>query len=167
MADFLYGKRVDPYRSFRFRVLDANGKPLGGFAKVSGLKDDTEVIEYREGVDGNTVRKLPGITTCENIVLERGLSADGAMQSWRDEVWKADTDSTMRPDSEFRRDLVIQLLDMRGVVVKEWRVMEAWPATYEIGDMDANASDVVLEHIELANEGHYMVTQAGRLTAGS
>ncbi len=156
MADFLYGKRVDPYRGFRFRVLDLSGAQLGGFNTIDGLRDETEVVEYREGIDGVTARKLPGFTSSDNLVLERGLSVNDSLQRWREEVWAAKTDNTGRPDAEFRRDLAIELLDQQGRIVKRWRVTEAWPAIYEVGTMDAQSSDVLIERIELANEGHYL-----------
>jgi len=159
MADFLYGRRVDPYRGFRFRVLDMSGAQLGGFVTVDGLRDETEVVEYREGIDGITSRKLPGFTSSDNLVLERGLSVDNSLQKWRDEVWSAKTDNTQLPDAEFRRDLIIELLDHRGQVVKKWKVIEAWPAIYEVGTMDATSSDVLVEHMELANEGHYLMDE--------
>jgi len=162
MANFLFGKRVDPYRGFRFRVLDVSGTELGGFTTVSGLRDETEVVEYREGIDGITARKLPGFTTSDNIVLERGLSVDETLQNWRDEVWNARQDNTVLPDSEFRRDLLVQLLDQRGQVVKQWKILEAWPSIYEIDTLDASSSDVLIERMEIANEGHYLVpTSAG------
>lgn len=41
-----------------------------------------------------------------------------------------------------------------GVKVKEWEVYEAWPAVMEVGDLDAESSDVLIETLELANEGH-------------
>jgi len=167
MAEFLYGKRVDPYRGFRFRVLDVSGNDLGGFTTVSGLRDETEVVEYREGIDGITARKLPGFTSSDNIVLEKGLAVGTEIQDWRDEVWDAQADSTQLPDAEFRRDLIIQLLDQRGVVVKEWKILEAWPSVYEIDTMDANSSDVLLERVELANEGHYLMSSGGGLTGAT
>jgi len=167
MADFLYGKRVDPYRGFRFRVLDVSGVELGGFTTVSGLRDETEVVEYREGIDGITARKLPGFTTSDNIVLERGLSVDQTLQDWRNEVWSARQDNTVLPDSEFRRDIIVHLLDQRGIVVKAWMILEAWPAIYEVDTLDAMSSDVLIERVELANEGHYLIPSANGLAGAT
>ena len=163
MADYLYGKRVDPYRGFRFRVLDVSGAELGGFTTITGLRDETEVVEYREGNDGITARKLPGFTMTDNLVLERGLSVDQSLQEWRDQVWNARQDNTLVADDEFRRDLIIQLLDQRGTMVKQWKIMEAWPAIYEVDTLDAMSSDVLIERLEIANEGHYLIPTANGL----
>jgi len=163
MADYLYGKRVDPYRGFRFRVLDVSGAELGGFTTISGLRDETEVVEYREGNDGVTARKLPGFTSADNIVLERGLSVNEELQDWRNQVWNAQQDDTLVADDEFRRDVIVQLLDQRGDVVKQWKIIEAWPAIYEIDTLDAMNSDVLIERVELANEGHYLIPTANGL----
>lgn len=157
MADYLYGKRVDPYRGYKFRVLDATGKPLGGFKRVAGLKTETEVVEYREGIDGQTPRKLPGFSTSENVILERGISVDTALQDWRDEVYDAETGLAGAKGNEFRRDVIVQLLDADGTLVKQWKLLECWPAIYELDDLDAGSSDVLMERVELANEGNYLM----------
>jgi hypothetical protein len=37
--------------------------------------------------------------------------------------------------------------------VKKWEVYEAWAAVLEIGNLDPESSDVLIETLELANEG--------------
>ena len=51
--------RVDPYRNFRFLV-EIDGIVQAGFSECSGFGSDVEVVEYREGGEPSTVRKLPG-----------------------------------------------------------------------------------------------------------
>ena len=53
------GDRVDPYKDFRFLV-EIDGIVQAGFSECSGFGSDVEVVEYREGGDSATVRKLPG-----------------------------------------------------------------------------------------------------------
>jgi phage tail-like protein len=49
---------MDP--GFKFQVR-WDGRVVLGVTKVSALKRSTEVIEYREGADPSTSRKLPGV----------------------------------------------------------------------------------------------------------
>lgn len=148
----------DPYRGFKFKVLIPGFGAEIGFASCSGLTEETEIVEYREGTNPITMRKLPGLTSFENIVLSRGLSSSDDVLKWRARV----AESVGRGDGVapgttpgFRNDVIIQLFDKGNdeKPVKEWRVLEAWPARLEIGDLDASSSDVVLETLELAHEG--------------
>ena len=50
--------RKDPYAQFNF-VLEINGLDVAGFTEVSGINSESDIIEYREGSDASTVRKLP------------------------------------------------------------------------------------------------------------
>jgi phage tail-like protein len=48
----------DPYRSYNFLV-EIDGITRAGFQECSGLDSTQDPIEYREGNEGLTVRKLP------------------------------------------------------------------------------------------------------------
>jgi phage tail-like protein len=154
-------KRHDPFRGFKFMV-SVQGIAKAGFQKVSGLKESTEVTPYREGTDAVTPRKLPGLTEYDNVTLEHGLSKDNSFREWRDQIIKlgkedgggeeAPRPSGVTPD-DFRRSVTITMFDKAGNEVKEWELREAWPASLEIGDLDAMSSDVVIETLELTHEG--------------
>jgi phage tail-like protein len=149
----------DPYRNFKFRV-EINGVPMG-FRMISGLKETTEIIEYREGGENETPRKLPGQTTFENVVLERGMAADGSdLLGWRDQIFSLDNTEGAQPPgtdgagtADFRREVVIYLKNKSGVDVWKWTVQRAWPSELEIGDLDASSNEVLIEKLTLANEG--------------
>jgi len=53
------GQRVDPYSNFRFHV-EIDGIRQAGFMECTGLGSQVEVVEYREGGDPASVRKLAG-----------------------------------------------------------------------------------------------------------
>ncbi len=156
MAQF-QGARHDPYQGYKFRVV-IDGFTAGGFQKCSGLKEETEIAEYREGTDPVTMHKLPGLTKYDNIVLERGMSANEDFTKWREDIVRIAESGNLGPDGlptpDFRRNVIVEVYDKGGVKVKEWEVYEAWPAVMEIGDLDAESSDVLIETLELANEGH-------------
>ena len=73
--------RVDPYKNFRFLV-EIDGVVQAGFSDCSGYGSHVEAIEYREGGDANTVRKLPGKVTYPDITLKWGLTDSRELYDW-------------------------------------------------------------------------------------
>lgn len=155
------GARNDPMRGFRFivRLTTPTGDLVRlGARMVSGLRSETEIVEYREGNEISTVRKLPGLTTYDNITIERGqVEGIDHLLDWRKLIVTAEGDGA--PDSEIRGYGIIQVFP-KGTVpsdsadpVAEYVIREAWPAVFEHADLDATASDVWFERVELAHEG--------------
>lgn len=135
--------RRDPYKNFRFDV-DIDGT-RAGFASVSGLAAEAEVIEYRQGSDGFTSsRKLPGRVKYPNVTLRRGVTTDHFLWDW----WK-----TILAGLVQRRNVQIILLDDDRNEVLRWLLSEAWIAKIEVSDLDAEGNEVAIESIELAHEG--------------
>ena len=142
--------RHDPYKQFKFRV-KWNGKIVAGVSKVGALRRSTEVIEHREGGDPSTTRKSPGRTKFESIVLARGITHDTEFESWANKVWRPGQDVSL-PD--FRRDIVIELLNEAEQVVLAYKVFRCWPSEYvALSDLEANESAIAFEHLTLQNEG--------------
>ena len=65
--------RIDPYRNFRFR-LEIDGITEAGFSEVTMPDASTEPIEYRNGDEGITVRKLPSLIKYSNVTLKWGIT---------------------------------------------------------------------------------------------
>jgi phage tail-like protein len=146
--------RFDPYKNFKFRVKWDN-KYVAGVSRVAGLERTTEVVEHREGGDPSTSRKSPGLTKFAPITLERGLTQDSAFEDWANLVWKlgAGLGSEMSL-KEFRKDIVIELYNEAGQLVRAYQVHRCWPSEYQaLSDLDANAATVLIEHLTLQNEG--------------
>lgn len=155
----------DPYRNFKFIVEIEGFTGQIGFRTISGLKESTEIIEYREGGENETPRKIPGQTTYENVTLERGLTSDSqTLLTWRRQIFDLDSASGVAstasnygtdgaPSVDFRRRVTITLRNKTGVDVYRWEVERSWPSELEIGDLDASSNDVLIEKMVLANEG--------------
>ena len=75
-------ERNDPYSQYNF-VLEIAGLTVAGFAEVGGLSMEQDIIEYREGSDTATVRKLPGLRKYGNITLKRGYTQNRELWEWR------------------------------------------------------------------------------------
>src|SRR2546430_16641031 len=58
------------------------------------------------------------------------------------------------PLADFRKDILIQLINEAGQIVIAYKVHRCWPSEYvALPDLDANATDVTFEQLILQNEG--------------
>jgi phage tail-like protein len=115
------------------------------------LRRSTEVIEHREGGDPSTLRKSPGRTKFEPIVLARGLTHDTEFEAWANKVWEPAHDVSL---ADFRRDIVIELINEAGQIVMAYKVYRCWPSEYvALSDLDSNGASVAFEQLTLQNEG--------------
>jgi len=144
--------RQDPYRNFKFQVV-IDGEVVAGLSKVSALVKKTEVLEWRVGGDPTRVRKLPGRTAYEPITLEQGLTHDPIFENWANLVNNIRGDSGMSLKN-FRKDILINLLNLQGSVVLSYRVYGAWVSEYQaLPELDAGNSEVGIQRIVLEHDG--------------
>jgi phage tail-like protein len=112
---------------------------VGGFSQVSGLVSRSDVVEYRVG-NMSTVFKLPGKIRFGNIVLRKGCTASGDLYQWRRRIENGEDD---------RRSGSVILLDGNMEEKARWNFFEAWPCRYEAPELDAAATEVSIETLEL------------------
>lgn len=144
--------RVDPYKNFKFR-LKWDGKVVAGVSKVGALKRSTEVVSHREGGDISTPRHSPASTKFEPISLERGISHDPEFEKWANLVYSTEGDGAVSLLS-FRKDILIEFLNLQGTVVKAFKVFRCWVSEYTaLPELDANANAIAFESMMLQNEG--------------
>jgi phage tail-like protein len=134
--------RVDPYRNFSFLV-EIGGITQAGFSDCSGFGASTDPIEYREGGETKTVRKLPGLTKYTNITLKWGLTDSRELYNWYRDVVNGKIE---------RKSGSIILLDLEGNEKVRWNFFEAWPTKWDGPDFTAKGNDVAIETLELAHE---------------
>ena len=155
--------RFDPYKQFKFRV-KWDGKYVSGVFRVSGLHRNTKVITHREGSEPSISRKMPGETVYEPIVLERGRTHDLAFEQWANKVWNFGAGLGSEVSlKDFRKDIIIELLNEAGQLVMVWKVYRCWPSHYSpLQELDANSTAIAVETLVLENEGwerDYEVTE--------
>ena len=145
--------RYDPYRTFKFQVV-IDGSPVAGLRKMSALKKTTESVAWRNAGDQNHERKLPGGTKYEAITLEQGLTHDPVFENWANAVNNIQGDAAMSL-VDFRRDIVINILNLQGKVAISYKVYRAWVSEYQaLPDFDAgNTNTVGIQTIKLEHEG--------------
>jgi phage tail-like protein len=148
--------RFDPYKNFKFRVKFGNSSVyVAGVSKISALKRTTAMVEHREGGDPSTSYKSPGLTKYEAITLERGVTHDTDFEVWASKTWNfhggPGAESSL---ADFRKDITIDVFNEAGQKVISYQIFRCWVSEYQsLGDFDANANAVLIQHIKLENEG--------------
>lgn len=144
--------RFDPYKNMKFRI-KWDGRYVAGVSKISALKQSTEVVTHREGGDPSTSRVSPSVWKFEPITLERGVTHDPEFENWAKLIFNTDGDAAISLEN-FRKDLIIELLNEQGVVAKAYKVYRCWVSEYQaLPELDANAHAIAIEHMVLQNEG--------------
>jgi phage tail-like protein len=141
--------REQPYAGFNFLVAIDGADPAAvaaGFARVSGLGQEVAVLAYRAGNDKQlTPRLTTGLPLPPRVVLERGVIGDLTLWTWLREALEG---------APSRRTVLVQLLaEDRSGPVQAWTLRNALPVKLEGPCLDAQASAVAIERLELAAEG--------------
>jgi len=68
-------------------IVKWEGKVIPGITQVSGLRRKTEVVKHRSGDDPNLIRRSPGKTEYQPIVLKRPRTKDKEFERWANKVW--------------------------------------------------------------------------------
>lgn len=135
---------ANPLLQYNFLLeLDGTSDAVAGFTEVSGINMETDVVEYREGADTATVRKLPGLRKYGNITLKRGYTTNTELWDWRKTVIDGATQ---------RKSGVIVLLNESRQPTLRWEFSQAWVSKYEGPALNATANEAAIESIEIAVE---------------
>ncbi|RLA83722.1 MAG: phage tail protein [Epsilonproteobacteria bacterium] len=138
-------ERKDPYRNFRF-IVEIDGIAQGGFNEVTLPDSSQDPIEYREGTDAPTMRKIPGMIKYGNVILKWGITDSLDLYKWRKLVEDGNT-------QEARKNMAVIILDDKGQAKARWEFSDAWPTKYDASDLKATGSEVAIETLEIAHEG--------------
>jgi len=141
--------REDPYAGYNFLVVvngvsDDGEAVRGGFSEVSGLGVEITPIEYRNGSEVITVRKIPGLKKFTNITLKRGVTGDLAFWEW---VVSAMDGKVQRANGS-----IILRNESREEVLR-FNFHRAWPTKWEGPSLNANSNEIAIEMIEICHEG--------------
>jgi len=134
--------RVDPYKNFRFLV-EIDGIVQAGFTDCSGFGSNVEVIEYREGGDATTVRKVPGKTSYTDLTLKWGITDSRELYDWH----LAAVNGQIQ-----RKNGSIILQDDAGQERLRWNFFSAWPSKWDGPDFSAKGNDVAIQSLTVSCE---------------
>ena len=142
-------QRERPYNRFNFLVDLGDGNtegPDAGFAEVSGLGMQLEVIEYRNGNSReNEPMKITGLARVGDVTLRRGLIGSLKLYHWIDQIRNGDTNAL--------RTVAIQLRNEdHTATVQTWKLLRARIVKHVSGPFNAKGGDVAMEEMVLAFE---------------
>lgn len=137
-----------PNLGFNFKVRINNSDI--GFQEVSGLGAEVELEEIEEL--GNNAHKfrLPKRIKYNNVILKKGLIKE--QRSLVTDILEKVFKGTIMNESFETFDVTIELMDdaNRGKSMFKWELKDAYPVKWEIGTLNAQKSELVIETLELA-----------------
>ncbi|MGB5758408.1 MAG: phage tail protein [Acidimicrobiales bacterium] len=141
-------KRPDPYGGYNFQVLvtgiSDDGLAVGGsFTEVGGLEVEVPAIEYRNGSDDITVRKIPGLKKFTNLTFKKGITGDVEFWNWIVEAMNGQVNRT---------EGSIILLDENRQEVMRWNFRRGWPCKFTGPTLNAANNEVAMETLEVCVE---------------
>ena len=140
--------RIDPLRNFRVR-LEIDNITRAGFSEVMIAETTIDAVDYRVGTDPPHVQKLSGLTKYGNITLKWGVTTGGTAL----ELFKWHNDVSAGQIQTKRKKVVIVVQDEAGTDSARFVITDAWPVKYDPSDLNAKGNEVMIELLELANEG--------------
>ena len=141
--------RDDPYTGYNFEVVvngvSDDGTAVKGSFTEAMIGDTTmDPIEYRNGSESLTVRKIPGLIKFANITLKRGYTGDLAFWNWLVEAMNG----LVR-----RTEGTVIMLDENRREVMRWNIRRAWPCKYTAASLNAKNNEIAIETLEICHEG--------------
>ncbi|MFQ4136437.1 phage tail protein [Nodosilinea sp. PGN35] len=134
--------RKDPYKNYRFLV-EIDGIVQAGFAECSGFGSEVQVVEYREGGDPTTARKLPGMAKYPDITLKWGLTDSRELYDWHLTAINGQIE---------RKNGSVVVLDDAGQEQARWNFFSAWPSKYTGPSFNAKGNDIAIDSLTVCCE---------------
>jgi phage tail-like protein len=141
--------RDDPYTAYNFEVtidgVSDDGQAVkGAFTEVMIGDTTVDPIEYRNGNESLTVRKLPGLFKYANVTLKRGYTGDLAFWNWLVESMNG----LVR-----RTGMHITMHDENRVEVMRWNFSKCWICKLTGPSFNAKNNEIAIETLEICHEG--------------
>lgn len=134
-----------PPVGFHFRVefdVPGAGDRDMRFRDVSGLTMELEEFSYNEGGENRFSYKFPVRGRYPDLVLKRGLLVDSGLRAW---IMDAVNNLVIAPATVW-----VTLLNAEHQPLQTYSVFGAWPKKWVISDFGAEASEIVIETLELS-----------------
>lgn len=139
--------------TYRYRV-EIGGLFIAGFSEVSGLEQEIEMEEFKEG-GMDFVHKFPLGIKSPNLILKRGITEGSLLRLWYEAVLKAVTYGHVPIPKE--PIVYIALMDSEGKEKIRFMLKFAYPVKWIGPQLNATASEVAIETLELVHEGLVVV----------
>lgn len=178
---------TDPIRNFKFQVnivpngrLATSTRGLGnlGFAVMSGLSVQNQMIGYREGGMNTHPHKLVGQSDFAPVTFSRGVFYNQPqMYRWQEFLhsWNQASDGSATGGNDYRCDIVVKIYDHPvssgsyqtpsstdsntpnlGGVRLAVKLFDCWPGAYALSDLNAADSGIMVQQLTVHHEGFYV-----------
>jgi len=136
-----------PFTTAHF-VLAIDGLASVSFSKCSGLASEVSVEEYQEGGENRFAHRFPSRMSFPNLVLNQGAGPTQELWDWFFEFHVA---GLVLP----RDGTVVLMSSVEGALapVRVWGFTRGWPVKLTGPELDAQASAVAIDAIEIAHHG--------------
>jgi phage tail-like protein len=189
---------TDPVRNFKFQVTinatgnlatQTNGLDKIGFAVMSGVSVQNEMVGYREGGMNTHPHKFVGQSDFAPITFSRGVFAgQDQLYKWQQfmHAWNqgsANTGSTsVAGGNNYRCDIIVKVFDhpvsagsysspgaVDGVAPSPGnarlgiKLFDCWPGTYSLSDLNAADSGIMVQQLTVHHEGFVVAWDAASI----
>lgn len=153
----LTGVRFDPAPTYLFYV-EISGLIVGLFTEVSGIGGSRKIETIQEGGLNDAVHNLPGQVEFNRISFKRGMTVSNELWNWFNagiydfKVKRLNLSIIQGASGQS----VMSLIPGSGGygVVKRWNVVNAFPASWKLSDLNVNdVNSVAIESMEIVHEG--------------
>jgi len=191
---------TDPVRNFKFQVtINATGnlqtQTAGldkiGFAVVSGLSVQNEMVGYREGGMNTHPHKFIGQSDFAPITFSRGVfSGQDQLYKWQQflHAWNqgsgTGTVGSTSTANNYRCDILVKVFDhpvsagsystpgatdgvapSPGNARLAFKLFDCFPAAYSLSDLDASGSGIMVQQLTVHHEGFVVAWNSEDITA--
>ncbi len=112
------------------------------FQKVSGLGATIDTVPVEEGGQNLYSQQLPTKIKYDNLVLERGMIMGSPLF--------AEFNTTFSLFKFSPSNVLVTLLSEEHLPLAGWLFMKAYPVKWSLSNLDAGASSLMIENMELA-----------------
>ncbi|HLN03566.1 MAG TPA: phage tail protein [Bryobacteraceae bacterium] len=113
---------------YKLRMWDGEQESFGNLQ--TSLGSDSNVIDYQQGDNPISVRKLTGLTKYTNITLKRGFTQDSAFAAWAAAVAGSTSSGSEVPLHSYRSSL--ELSDEAGQPIVRYTVHDGWVSEQQL-----------------------------------
>jgi phage tail-like protein len=132
-------------------IFEVDGKQIGVFKEVRGLRVEMEVEILDEGGQNQYAHKLPGRLTWPNIVMRRGVTASDNLLAW---LMHCSGDGFEGAGRKLEKTTAaITLVDEAYNRIQGWSFTGAFPVRWEGPSLTAGSNDAAIEELEIAHHG--------------
>jgi phage tail-like protein len=138
---------MDLHLGFRFGVFFFAGGAIPNpldirFQRVSGLSADIRTTSLNEGGQNLYSHKLPERVQYGNLVLQRGMVVGSLLH--------LELNAALSLFQFSPSNVMVTLFSEDKLPISAWLFLKAYPEKWSTTDLDASASNIVIDTIELA-----------------